>query len=121
MGLILERSSVTKFKGSKGRAHPNHYKTHPEGRIGDLYELFTCNRAVPIEFVASVKGEYSHPYTGLGGMVERLCIFWNLDIKRIKPSCYILVGAWDGDRYLDFVAEKVERIAKRRQAGEERR
>jgi hypothetical protein len=104
----LRVQTVADYKGKHGGK--THGSLPSEGsRIRALYDLFKENAGYPLEFERMNKKERTKFQT----TIQQLMDFYGCDIRSLGRQGvmgygprYILVGEWDGPKYIDYLAER---------------
>lgn len=101
---ILPASSY-KTRGTKGPPLADSGVPEPGSVRRIVFDFFRERKGQP------VKNTEVWPLCKAGGsrVIDDLKDFWGLDIRSV-PDCHhkCLVGEWFGDKYVDYVAEKIK-------------
>jgi hypothetical protein len=87
----------------------------PGTRLRELYDLFHVYRGEPRPFILTRCDRI---------LMEQLSLFYGLDIRNLGPtknqipgsgrgpSIWVLAGEWFGRHYVDYIAERIEKLEK---------
>lgn len=65
-----------------------------------IYDVFMRQKGKPIAFTPG-KRDYE--------VMDRLRDFYGLDIRRVDKGKWVLAGEWFASKYVDYIAERLER------------
>lgn len=90
---------VSAFKGNSKLSSQRDGMPMCGSALRELFDVFTSNRGVPIRM--KISGPVSR-------RIDDLRDYYGLDIRSVPDRHHkCLVGEWIGDKYVDYVAEKI--------------
>lgn len=106
--VLMSRVHSASRAKEDGKSRIQNSVPRPGTILRELWDLLHVYRAESVE-ISSKRFN--------GGNLMLLRDFYGLDIRKVtkgRPPKYMLVGEWIGSRYVDYVAERIERFERKR-------
>jgi hypothetical protein len=99
--------SAASLKTKSGHGYNLQKAPRPGTSLRQLYDVFNICKGEPIPIEC-----YFRDKRQIGGSLEKLRSFYGMDIRnwkrgsRTRPGLYILVSAWNGAEYEEYLSPK---------------